>query len=71
MTKRDKQLVAAQWLDLHHQGDRTLKKYEYYIKWIHTREQVDWVRSMKEENSIVDVCYNVLVSEFVNVDMQN
>ena len=40
MTKRDKQLVAAQWLDLHHRGDRTLKKYEYYIKWIHTREQV-------------------------------
>ena len=32
MTKRDKQLVAAQWLDLHERGDRTLNKYEDYIK---------------------------------------
>ena len=41
---------------------------------IHTREQADRVRSTQEENSIVDVYYkklnrNVLVSEFVNVDM--
>ena len=32
MTKRDQQLVAAQWLDLHERGNRTLNKYEDYIK---------------------------------------